>query len=164
MISLGKLSSFTLISTELPLIFSAGSRDFNRKRKHSKSTASASSPQTYGRHAFPGENWRKFLIFLIQVVKILIICNFSSWEVAWAQNNIKKLGSGSRSGSGSGHKAVIDWGVGSQKSSVKCQTNFVISLCKLSSFTLIPTENVKMFRCFHYANLVHLHCFQQSFL
>ena len=49
-----------------------------RKQKRLKSTASASGPQTYGRDTFPGENWRKILIFLTQVVKILIICNFSS--------------------------------------------------------------------------------------
>ena len=61
-------------------------------------------------------------------------------EVAWAINNIKKLGSGSRSGSGSGHKAVIDWEAVSQKSSVKCQKKL----------------------WFHYANLVHLHWFQQK--
>ena len=40
-----------------------------------------------------------------------------------SQKQHKKIGSGSRSGSGSGHKAVIDWEAVSKKSSAKCQKN-----------------------------------------
>ena len=79
MISLGKFSSFTLISTELPLIFSARSGPFWQEAKALKKH-SCFQPSDLGQAGFSQRKLDKKLIFLIQVVKILILCNFYSWK------------------------------------------------------------------------------------
>ena len=79
-ISQGKISSFTLISTELPLIFFAGSRPFRQEAEVLKKSCFCFQPLHLGQGHFARRNLEKIFNFFTQVVKILIICNFSSWR------------------------------------------------------------------------------------
>ena len=79
-ISPGKLSSFTFISKELPLISSASSRPFWQEADVLQKLCFCFQPSDLGQGHFSRRNLEKILNFFTQVVKILIICNFSSWR------------------------------------------------------------------------------------